>query len=81
MLTCFEVASSSMNPDPEPVHDGPIQVFIMCGQPACESAVFMVPHLTSLALHAPGCAYTCSGQADEPLRAQCVCGHADLFCR
>ena len=35
MLTCFGVANSSMNPDPEPVHDGPIQVYIMSGQPAC----------------------------------------------
>ena len=35
MLTCFGVADSSMNPDPEPVHDGPIQVYIMAGQPAC----------------------------------------------
>ena len=35
MLACFGVANSSMNPDPDPVHDGPIQVFIMSGQPAC----------------------------------------------
>ena len=35
MLTCFGVANSSMNPDPEPVHDGPIQVYIMSGQPTC----------------------------------------------
>ena len=32
LLTCFDVANSSMNPDPEPVHDGPIQVYIMSGQ-------------------------------------------------
>ena len=31
MLTRFGVANSSMNPDPEPVHAGPIQVFIMAG--------------------------------------------------
>ena len=51
MLTCVGVADSSMNPDPEPVHAGPIQVFIMAGQPACveKCTVFVVPHLTSLA--------------------------------
>ena len=44
MLTCFGVANSSMNPDPEPVHDGPIQVYIMSGQPACvEGPVLMAP--------------------------------------
>jgi hypothetical protein len=30
MLTCAAVASSTA-----PVHDGPIQVFIMAGEPAC----------------------------------------------
>ena len=42
MLTCVGVANSSMNPDPEPVHAGPIQVFIMAGQPAC----VQVPYLS-----------------------------------
>ena len=50
MLTCVGVADSSMNPDPEPVHDGPIQVFIMAGQPACVE----VPRLRGATSHQPG---------------------------
>jgi len=34
-----------MNPDPEPVHAGPIQVYIMSGQPRVESAIFVAPHV------------------------------------
>ena len=65
------VANSSMNPDPEPVNGGPIQVFIMAGQPACVE----VPCLYGDTSHQPSflgltltacsrlAALTCSGRA------------------
>ena len=40
-LTCIGVANST-----EPVHDGPIQVFIMAGQLACLRGLSCVSHIT-----------------------------------
>ena len=78
MLTCVGVANSSMNPDPEPVHAGPIQVFILAGPASMlKCYVCMVPHITTLAplgggltLHRPGFALcTLSGRIG-PMRAR-----------
>ena len=71
LLMLVGVANSSMNPDPEPVNGGPIQVFIMAGQPACVE----VPCLYGDTSHQPSflgltltacsrlAALTCSGRA------------------
>ena len=79
MLTCLGLASSSvesMNPDPEPVHAGPIQVFIMAGLLACQ--------MVGAASHQQGSAcfwlrsvmrVRARVEPPAPHGPQCVCGH------
>ena len=72
-LTCLGVANST-----EPVHDGPVQVFIMAGQPACLRGLSCVSHHTLAAWdtgspHALGCPFIlkrCAAlQPSRPARA------------
>ena len=75
-LTCLGVANST-----EPVHDGPVQVFIMAGQPACLRGRSCVSHHTlavghrlSTPLAAPSCSRCAALQPSRPARAHALGG-------